>query len=365
MTVKDVAKASRVSPATVTRVLHDHPLVRPETRRRVQQAISALGYIPNSIAQALVTQSTRTVGVLVPSSGDSFWGEVIAAIESRASADGFSVLLANGHGDPAREQRAIDLFVSRRVEGIIVTSTRSDPASWFGGNVPPLPLIRINWDLPLDRIFLAKARRLTISQLQRWAYRQMASNLYRVIAFDDLGAALSLTEHLLSLGHTRVSFVGLAPRLPAILRYTGCRMALERAGLELETVGVCEATLDAARLATVALVARKPPSAVVAFDDLTAIGVMHGLREIGLKVPGDVSVVGFDDIEVAAYVEPSLTTMRQPKEDLGALAMRAVLEPAMIGEAERQLPGRLVVRMSSAPPPNLSVPRTGSAVLER
>ena len=346
VTVQDVARASGVSPATVTRVLRGHPVVRPDTRRRVERAAASLGYIPNSIAQALATQSTRTVGVLVPSSGDGFWGEVVAAIENRAAAAEFSVLLANGHGDDGRERRAIELFLSRRVEGIILTSTQSDLKTWYAN--APVPVVRINWDLALPDGYIARARRLSIRQLDETAQKLMADSPFEIVAFDDMAAARELTEYLLSLGHKDIAFVGLAPRLPSLLRYVGCMMALNDVGLRPVAVVECELTSEAARSATLSLLSRHSPSAIVAFDDLTAVGVMRGIRASGLSVPGDISVVGFDDIEFAAFVDPPLTTMGQPKEDLGAQAMSLVLAQSAARKQGQvhSLPGQLVVRMS-------------------
>jgi DNA-binding LacI/PurR family transcriptional regulator len=353
VTIRDVARISGVSPATVTRALRGYPLVRPETRLRVETAAAQLGYRPDSIAQALATRTTQTVGVLVPSSGDSFWGEVAAAIEERAAEAGFSVLLANAHGDAERERRAVGLFLSRRVDGIIVASTPSGTEQWFAaGRLPDLPIVRINWDIAFGPDLVAAARRSPVDKVARLIEQASSTSPFEEIGFDDMRAGADVVEHLVALGHRRIAFVGLTPIRPALLRYLGVRLALEQAGLQAGPTVECRGTLEASRAAAGrAMAGRWPPTAIVAYDDITAIGVMRGLHAMGRIVPGDVSVIGFDDIEVAAFVEPPLTTVRQPKAQMGRLAMDAVLshlettsEPGV-----HSLVGEIVVRMSSGP----------------
>ena len=352
-TIKDVARMSGVSPATVTRVVNGHASVRPETRARVEQAVLSLGYRPDSIAQALVTRSTRTVGVLVPSSGDSFWGEVVAAIEDRAAEEGFSIILANTHGETSREVRAVELFFSRRVEGMIVASTPSDIQGWFSAkNFLNVPIVRINWDVAFAEDQVAEARFAPVEKMIGCIERVSRGSPFEEIAFDDFGAAVEVTRHLVALGHQRIAFVGLTSLRPALLRYLGFRVALEEVGLVPWATIECQGTLDVARaMAVQALSIPEPPTAIIAYDDIVAIGVMRGIRAMGRAVPADFSVIGFDDIEVAAYVEPPLTTVRQPKQEMGRLAMDVVLRH--LGQPTdpdvHPLPGELVVRMSSAP----------------
>jgi len=358
VTIKDVAAASGVSPATVTRVLNDRAPVRPATQERVRHAISTLGYRPDSIARALVTRSTNTVGVLVPSSGDSFWGEVVAAIERRATEDGFSVLLANAHGDPKSEVRAIDLFLSRQVDGIIATSTPGTPRdahAWFpDGKLPPRPIVRINWDVAFGSKELAAAHRGSVKKLKSSIDQVVRASMFEEVIFDDFRGAFEATRHLLSLGHRRIAFVGLTSLRPSLLRYLGFREALKEMGLTPWMTVECRGTLDSARAAAIEAMssATDLPTAIIAYDDIAAIGVIRGLYVLGLNVPSDVSVVGFDDIEWADFIEPPLTTMRQPKMDMGRLAMEIVLRHR--GERSSRkihpLAGRLIVRSSTAPP---------------
>jgi DNA-binding LacI/PurR family transcriptional regulator len=359
VTIKDVARASGVSPATVTRVLNNHPAVRRETGDRVRRAIATLGYRPDSIARALVTRSTRTVGVLVPSSGDSFWGEVVAAIEGRAIEEGFSVFLANAHGDLESEVRAIDLFLSRQVDGIIATSTPATPRNyqgWFAnGFLPPRPIVRINWDVPFSPRQLQAARREPVQRVRASINRVVRSSRFAEVIFDDFCGAVEATRHLVSLGHRRIGFVGLTTLRPAMLRYLGFRSALEERDLTPSITVECPGTLDAARAAarTIMTSSPRPPTAIVAYDDIVAIGVIRGLHSHGISVPDDVSVVGFDDIEWAEYIEPPLTTVRQPKSDMGRLAMEIVLRHRgrQADHAIHRLAGELIVRSSTAPAP--------------
>ncbi|HXF38032.1 MAG TPA: LacI family DNA-binding transcriptional regulator [Actinomycetota bacterium] len=350
-----MARLAAVSPATVTRVLQGRESVRPETRRRVEEAIEALGYRPDHIARALVTRSSATVGLLLPSSGDSFWGEVAAGIEERASERGFSVLFANAHGNADRELAMIEVFLAKRVDGIIVAGAAGDPARWFRHQAPELPVVLVNWDArfspqDVDAAQVGPPDEMAASI----AAETMRAGGFSHIAFDDLGASRMLVDHLVGLGHRRIAFLGAMPIRPSLLRLLGVRQALGAAGLRPDPVIPCEETLEAGHAAAAALLERpEAPTAVIAYSDLVAIGVIRGLHAAGVRVPEDVSVVGYDDIEVAAFVEPPLTTVRQPKVEMGRRAMDRVLgtRTARSGPLHEVLPGELIVRASTAPPP--------------
>ncbi len=354
-TIKDVARLAAVSPATVTRVLQGRASVRPETRRRVEEAIGVLGYRPDHIARALVTRSSATVGLLLPSSGDSFWGEVAAGIEERASEAGFSVLFANAHGSADRELAMIEVFLAKRVDGIIIAGAAGDPTEWFARRAPDVPVVLVNWDATFPPQDVEAAQVLPPGEMAAAiAAETMRAGGFSHIAFDDLSASRLLVDHLVGLGHRRIAFVGAMPIRPSLLRLLGVREALGAAGLPIGPVIACEETLEAGRGAAAALLERpEAPTAVIAYSDLVAIGVIRGMHAAGARVPEDVSVVGYDDIEVAAFVEPPLTTVRQPKLEMGRRAMDRVLgaRSATRRPGHETLAGELVVRASSGPAP--------------
>ncbi len=352
VTIRDVARASGVSVATVTRALHGHPRVRPETRRRVEQAAVALGYRPDFNARALATGASRTIGLLVPSIGDRFCAEVAAGIEARAAEASRAVLLASSQHEPEREHELAALFLAKRVEGIIVASARVEPHDWFRPDERPVPVVLVNLDERLAARELRAARSASPrATLAAWARRDPPAPWLARLSFDDAGAAAEAVRHLLALGHERLAFVGEAPVRPAALRLLGFRLACAEAGVEPLAIMPCELTLEGGRRAATELLQRRDrPTAIVAYDDVVAIGTMRAAHALGLHVPDDVALVGFDDIDIAAFVEPPLTTVRQQKEEMGRLAVELLLRglESDLGLHDT-LTGELVVRGSSLP----------------
>ena len=357
VTVRDVAEAAGVSTATVTRALQGHPAVRDETRSRVEAAARQLDYQPDHIARALVTRTSSTVGMLIPSSVDSFWGEVAAGIEDSASEARYSVLFANSHSEPERERRMIEVFLAQRVAGIIIAGAAGEAASWFRGEEPGVPVVIVNWDAAFPARYLQRARTGSAQrtlQAVRAATETGAS--FAQVVFDDFGAAGEAVRHLMSLGHERIAFVGGEPIRPWLLRVLGFRLALQEAGLPSATIIPSPRSPEGGFHATQELLAsgaRDAPTAIVAHDDAVAIGVIRAAHALGIDVPRAVSVIGFDDIEMAAFSEPPLTTVRQPRREMGRLAMASILTTIRGEVAPRStvLPGHLVLRGSTAPPP--------------
>jgi LacI family transcriptional regulator len=353
VTLADVARLAGVSAATVTRALHGSPRISAPTRGRVDEAARALGYVPHLGARALATRSSQTIGLLIPSWDDSFWGEVAQGLEERAFSEGFSVLLATSHGDAARERAMIDLFLGKRVDGIVIGGAAGMPAIWFPGGRPRTPIVLVDWHTPSDA---DEVRAATFGPIAETIARveQRADSPYRHVCPDDVAGGGDLARHLLGLGHQRIAFAGVAPIRPTLLRLLGVRRVLEEAGLQLvdaiECDGSPDGSLEGGRSAGEYLLRAKPrPTAVVAFDDLIAVGIMRTVRAAGLSVPGDLSIVGFDDIPVAEFVEPPLTTYAQPKAAMGSLALQTVLDE-LRGSRETtpiRMPGHLVVRESA------------------
>ena len=356
-TVRDVAKLAGFSPATVTRALRGDTLVRPETRQRIQVAAAQIGYRPNIVARALVTQRTSALGVIIPEIGDGFWGSIVSGIEQKAAAEGFSVLLASSHDRVEDEAKAVEVLLSNQVDGVIVGSALRRPRDARERLSSTAPTVFVDCDIPFQPADIQAASTLPVATVLSRVLRSQRSAGHPSIAFDDLDASRLVVDHLVCLGHEQIGFVGGAPVRSSLLRLLGLRSALEAQGGSLSAVIDCARTLQAGLDAGTALLSRADrPTAIVAYDDLVAIGVVRAAHAHGLSVPHDVSVVGFDDIEVASYVEPPLTTVRQPTRRMGNLAVELVLSQLRGEEPDawHLLPGELVERESTGSPKQLT-----------
>ncbi len=345
VTIDDVARHAGLSVATVSRVMHDSPLVRPATRARVLRSVEVLGYSPSALARGLAMSSTYTIGVLVGSFADPFWAEVVRGIESQARASGYAVLITSSDDDAAQERAALGLFRHKRVDGIIVCASREGTAQTTERQAISMPTVYVNVEqLPLD----AGSGRGDNNG------GDQPSPLVNVVATDDQFGARLAMEHLLTLGHRRIAFIGPTDRASAVARRRGYTDALERAGLSpnhayiVEAAGVARAEEAGESL----LRRRSRPTALFCYDDVTALGALRAVRAAGLCVPADVSVVGFDDIPLAAYLEPPLTTVRQPMYEMGRRAMAMLLQLARGGSDVPgiTLAGMLVTRASTGVP---------------
>lgn len=333
VSIKDIARAARVSHSTVSRALRNSPLVNADTRELIRKIAEEQGYTVSAVARSLVTRRTNTIGVVVTSIANPFVGEVVGGIEEFALAHGYSVFLATSHADPTREMRAVRSFHERRVDGILVNSSR------VGALYLPLlsemrvPIVLINNQHPGEFIYS--------------------------VTIDNLNAGREATRHLTALGHQRIGYVGNQFGIQADTeRFAGYRQVLEEAGLGFEPElvshgdGGPEGGLRAMRRL---LQLPEPPTAVFCYNDMEALGALRAARERELKVPGDLSVVGLDDLYLSSYSDPPLTTVRQPKHEMGRLAAQILVDLLAGGKPEVQitLPGTLVVRESTAPPRNV------------
>ncbi len=348
VTIDEVARHAGLSVATVSRVMHDSPRVSAEARRRVHEAVETLGYMPNALARGLVMRSTGTIGILVNSIADPFWAEVVRGCEDRAQERGCAVLIASSYEDAAREQRAVDLFRQKRVDGIIVGASSGGPTALSRHGAYRLPVVFVNNEhvTPEEQ-----------SSASGGAYdvaAAAATDTY-LVAGDDVHGARLATAHLLALGHRRCAYVGAQGRASSLRRLRGYRLALAAAGLAFDeslVVAPGEGAING-ELAAFRLLARRPaPTALFCYDDMTAVGALRAVRALNLWVPQDVAVVGFDDIPLAAYLDPPLTTVRQPMYEMGRQAMTMLLD-LLAGETPPRvvsMPGELVIRSSSGPP---------------
>jgi DNA-binding LacI/PurR family transcriptional regulator len=333
VSIKDIAQAANVTPGTVSRALRDSPRVHPDTKKRIQLLAKKMGYSPDAQARSLVEGRTRTIGVVVTTMTDPFIGGIVQAIESTAHDHGYSLILASSNDLPEREIAAAETLQSKRVDGVIVTSSRV-------GVLHQGRLERLGVPVVLVNSLVEHRGRYTFS-----------------IGVDNRHGGFLATEHLVQRGHRRIAYVTSPDdRSDSMERLAGYREALAGAGIEYDPALVVQGTgrPGGGQRALPALLALEDrPSAVFCYNDMTAIGLIHAAREAGLSLPQDLAVVGFDDIVFARYVNPPLTTVAQPITELGQGAMAMVLALLPDGNSDpgaitdRALQGWLVVRDSS------------------
>ncbi|MFB3825589.1 MAG: LacI family DNA-binding transcriptional regulator [Bryobacteraceae bacterium] len=330
ISIKDIARTANVSHATVSRALRNSPLVNPETAERIRQIARQQGYTASAVARSLVTKRTSTIGVVVTTIADPFIGEVVSGIEEMALAHGYSVFLATCHADPQRELRAVRSFQERRVDGILVAASR------VGALYMPLlaemkvPIVLINNQHPGEFVYS--------------------------VGIDNLQAGRQATQHLVELGHRRIGYLGDRYGFQSdAQRSTGYRQVLEGCdcGFDPDLVAHGDGTPEGGMQAAAKLLALADrPTALFCYNDLEALGALRAARERGLRVPEDLSVVGVDDLFLTSYTVPPLTTVQQPKQEMGRRAALILLELLAGGKPESQvtLEGKLIVRESTTAP---------------
>jgi DNA-binding LacI/PurR family transcriptional regulator len=329
-TIRDVAERAGVSHQTVSRVINGHELVSSATRERVQRAIHELSYVPSPIARGLTSNRTHSIGLVSTDISDHFFAQVAAGAEIEARRRGYYLVIASVEEHAEADETAyLRLMVERRVEGLIVARPRLPITA---GQVP---LQRV----PLVAIAAREAPGVT------------------VVDVDNRGGGREAVDFLLRQGHRRIATITGPMEWPSShARLEGYRDSLYAAGVTVSPSLVEQAPgwdLADGRAAMARLLDRAPGfTALFAYSDLIAIGAISELRSRGLRVPRDISVVGYDDIPVAAYTDPPLTTVSQPMREVGEAAASLVLDA--IGEGTtglgRLLPVRLVVRASVAAP---------------
>jgi LacI family transcriptional regulator len=344
--MRDVALLAGVSVSTVANVLSRPSIVAPETRRRVEQAIEGVGYVPNGPARQLRGVPSSVVGSITLDLANPFYAELNRGIEDRLAEKGCLILTCSTDLRPAKEKQLLKLLQAQSVRGVIISPVGSDPAPLLELSRRGTPVVLI--DHPRGQL-----------------------DLCAVTVDDVLGGQLA-AEHLLSLGHRRIAFLGDTDNpWPVARRREGLQQALAAAGLDPD-----EAMLDirmqlhppplveaAAAAVEQLLTAAPAPTAVVCLNDIAALGLLDGLQEAGVRVPADISVVGYDDLSFASRLAPPLTTVNQPKYELGHTAADLLLDEARPQHTHREIRFQpsLVVRSSTAPPrrqpPPPSAPR--------
>jgi len=326
-TIRDVARAADVSVATVSRTLNGIDSVALETRDRVLRVAGELDYVPHSGARALSTRRTDTIGVLLPDLHGEFFSELIRGIDLAARAQGLHLLLSSSHGDAAEAAAALRAMRSR-VDSIILMLPDAGgdlPAGSATGSVP--------------MVFLGHGQSGGVSGSEHCS-----------LAIDNYAGALAITEHLIASGRTRIAFVaGPADNADAGERLRGYRSAMRRPGLE-ERVLDGDFSEQAGRDAARHIVAGQRPDALFCANDMMAIGALEALKEAGVAVPQDIALAGFDDIPIARYVSPPLTTAAVPIAEIGRQALECCAAAIAGRPADklRMFNPQIVIRASSA-----------------
>jgi LacI family repressor for deo operon, udp, cdd, tsx, nupC, and nupG len=327
--IKDVARLAGVSIATVSRTLAEPEKVAEATRKKVQSAIRRSGYVRNELARSFRMQSTQTILVLVPDIGNPFYSLIIQGLEDVAQKHGYRLLLGDTQNRVERETEYLQSVMQRQVDGVIS----------LGHTLPPLLQFKDGRPVPL---------------VMACEYLHDAS--VASVAIDNVAAAILATQHLLEFGHRSIAFINGPTQTPLSKdRLRGYREALKGAGIAFDKALVVRGDFSLAsgeRAAAALLDGGARCSAIFAANDAMGIGAIRTLRARGLVVPRDISVVGFDDIEFAQYVEPPLTTIHQPRREIGRATMArmiAKLGAAGDGPGQVVLDHELVVRGSSGP----------------
>jgi len=327
--MRDVAEAAGVSITTVSHVVNGTRGVSEELKAKVIKAADELGYRPNVLARGLRKGQTKTLGLIIPDSSNAFFAEVARGLERKSYTLGFSVMLCNTGGEPSREVAYIETLMSKQVDGVALVSA--------GDNSKTMSLLR--------------ALRIPLVVVDR----QVSGEEMDEVLVDNLQGGRLATEYLLSLGHSRIGCVcGPSILTPAVDRVNGYRQSLVAAGIEPDDTLVVKGDFQCGggyRGTQSLLSLPEPPSAVFACNDLMAIGAISAARAAGLQVPQDFSIVGFDDIALSSFINPALTTVAQPKEDIGTVVADLLVQRILnrdIPPRKYVLPTELVVRRSCA-----------------
>lgn len=318
VTIRDVAAQAGVSVATVSRVFNQKGPIREETVRRVMDVASALQYVPHAGARSLSTRSTRTIGVVLPDLHGEFFSEVIRGIDLAAREHGYHLLLSGSHAD-RDEMRAVVQAVRGLVDGLIVMSPDLDPHALVGELPQGIPAVMLNSKV----------------------------DGRPSITIDNAGGARDVVRHLAKLGHKRIVFIcGPARNADAEQRRRGFRAGAKSQNVQPQEVPG-HFTEDSGYEAGKKIAAMKPrPTAVFAANDSMAIGALSAFRDAGLRVPDDIALVGFDDIPIARFLDPPLTTVKVPIAELGRRGLQILIGANAEGSHPSRLETSLIVRRS-------------------
>lgn len=328
-TMRDVAERAGVSLTTVSHVINRTRFVSDDVTTRVQQAMEDLNYRPNELARSLRRGQTKTLGLILPDSANPYFAEIGHAIEATSSTLGYNVILCNTHGAEDQEEHYINVLRNKQVDGIIFVATGDKASSISDTLGENFPILLVD--------------------------RELVGVHTDVIIVDNHQGGLLATRHLLELGHRRVACIsGPSTVRPSAERISGYIQALEEYGLAFDSnlFRTGDFHPNSGYLAALDLLQQPdPPTAIFTCNDLMAIGVIRAASETGCSIPADLALVGFDNIELAEYTIPPLTTISQPIEWMGEIAAKKLIqrieEEDSMEPTRQLLPVELVVRGSS------------------
>jgi len=333
--IKDIAKKLNISESTVSRALSDHPRISESTKKRVKIAAKKLNYRPNLIAKSLKLQSTNTIGLIIGDITNPFYPDIVKSAEDIANKNDFTIILCNSDYDPEKELRYLNILMGKRVDGMLITpvGSASNVQRLLDQNNVPFVLIDS---------------------------KPMSKNSANCVYADLEFGAYSAVKYLIQLGHTKIALInGPKTTSPCLQLESGFIKAMRELNIDINRNYLKECNLKMAggynaMKALLTLNKSELPTAVLFISDTTAIGAYDAVEEKGLHIPEDISVIGYDDIPEAKHLSPSLTTIAQPKYELGMKAVSLLIKELKNGkkiphQSIRLLP-ELIIRNSSAPP---------------
>lgn len=331
-TIRDVAKRAGVATMTVSRVINNADYVSDATRAKVEAAVAELGYVPNMLGPSLRSNQTNTLALVLTDITNPFWTTLARGAEDAAHLKGYSVIFCNTDESPEKQEQYLTMLLKRRIDGILLAPASSSPESVKLIQKQGIAVVVLDRSVPVTDVDMIRG--------------------------DSTGGAYVLTQHLLDLGHTAITMLaGHRDVSTSYERVVGFRQALQEAGLKHNEDDVIwgEFTQESGQLMTEqALAFDARPTAIFAANNFIAIGALRAIRDAGLQVPKDISIVSFDDLPEALTAEPFFTNVAQPTYDMGYQATNLLIE-RMSGAEPKEfrsilLPTELKVRQSSGPP---------------
>jgi LacI family transcriptional regulator len=305
--MSDVAQEAGVSLMTVSRVVNNKGEISPDTRRRIQEVIDRLGYRPSGIARSLAGGQTYTIGLVVPDIANPYFSGMAHGVTSVANVEGFGVLLCDCEEDTSLELTMLDVLDEKRVDGVIVAAPRTSTQDL-------LPIL---------------AHHQNVVVVNRLFEEDDNSTACGYVINDDKAGGYTVTNYLISNGHRNIGFLaGPSSSYGSMRRLVGYSAALEESGLAINTeiVKYCVPTVDGGRDAAKQLIEENPDvTALFCFNDLVAIGALQCCHQMGHTIPKDMAIIGYDDIPMASWVTPSLTTIKVNFEEMGKAATKLLL----------------------------------------
>ncbi|WP_368389655.1 ribose operon transcriptional repressor RbsR [Pantoea cypripedii] len=314
-TMKDVARLAGVSTSTVSHVINNNRFVSEQVREKVEHAIRTLNYAPSALARSLKINQTRTIGMLLTASSNPFYSEVVRGVENSCYERGYSLILCNTEGDEERMNRSLETLLQKRVDGLLIMCTETHlPSADILNRYPSIPMVMMDWAPFEGRGDIIQDNAL-------------------------LGGELA-TQHLIDRGYRRIACIaGPQDKTPARLRLDGFHKAMSSSGLPVLPGYVVDSDFEfqGGFNAMNQLLTLDPlPEAVFTSNDAMAVGVYHALFQAGLRVPQDIAVMGYDNIELSRYLTPPLSTIHQPKDELGELAIDTLIHRMSDPDASQQ-----------------------------